>query len=1400
MRPVTPNSKNNIVTKSMLSLCIALSLPASAEQITFIGKVKTELPRVIITNSPDPVSDVKNFTLSVSPTAGICSIEANPNNAKNHGTNPICLITWDDPKGLAAHLRGLRGVIKGHGNHTFTYTLSMFDKDKFELLSEDKYSVTFSEPVEPSKPSLVSFWQIKPESSELEHSIFNRNERHTSVAFSIEPRNFDQKIEFGPYSCVIPEGRTNCTISVSEKFNDKDTQGEKAFAFRSTDTFGHFDGDKSDFKYVWDFRPPLIESIHVNSNDSRLPKVITEYGETLVLLHDQAAVIVKSPHVNIEDDWWLPTDPTLRIVPSRSLNITNALSINNTNVTFNIGTTSQSTYLASPIARPVRIGEYLAYVYDFSEINDGLYNFNFSTEDRNGNGELKTIEDVYVDRFPPDIQFVVNNRHHRSKAPAHAFSLSDITVAAWGGWEDGSKIVSAKINDEPIDFAGGTDLIKRLKNIDLPLASLNTLEVTAEDKTGNTVTRTLDFHYGVYDFKTYSTKAMAQVQQTQVYLESLKGASCIAATSEELAQLYSQINTSLLRGCTIEWIQRPDGLSPSSLSSLTSKRLLVASGVIQSPGVHPYSFNVHQFDAFGDSKLIYRASGEIETLPIQAPRVTVGMSHIAQNFPEDYKYKLPQERKLTIPTSVHHAPMSEIVVQLRDQNGNVVESREYQSSRASTIMTFSTDTTYAPLSSNHYSVRAFYKVNPAVYSERPYHFFVTPPTMMRLSLTHPQVAVQGTTLPVTAQVGLITQNGLTYSPSMGEWEVHLSKLDTSTNKLVPLTQNELIDTTGKVNLSITADELLASNNRVFAIAKLKTSYPEVDMSLRASSLFSVPVLTTGNISVQLSASQVSNPVPANFLVRLNFETTSDRLSTDTIVWQQSSDANTWETIDAAQNQQTAFIQLPTAQERYVRAAIKHKLSDSLAYTNTIKLTAYEEAVLTLTGDRRVMAGAMGTYQFEVNSYALSNSSSDVEWTLDNGNTWNVMSPTDQAEIPTTMDISARLLIAPEGVEPYYVYDKITVQHIDPKPLSPILTVSDRRAEIGDTVTISARFSSADSATSNHHRYHFITPTGEYVDTLTLTRLLTENDFSNQRANFIFRSWLDGQQLQTITTREISIAQLIYQFPNPELVVLNPERVVQSNINLSFKKPMASSLPKRVVIREEFILPPELELIRHSERSAVLVANRAGLHPFTVRFYDNRGNEREQTAFVDIHNPEDMSIRLITDLQGKHIRPPIRLVSRVTSRPGSPRDKVSSINWFLNDEPVSDSLATTHRSIIQEPGDHVLRVAVETVFGQTAEETFSFTVNENKKPYCEPFWEARDRTLTLNPNCMDDDGRILRIDATYNINATDERTVTRFSVHQITFVSGMYSTHRPVQLVVLDDSDEEITLTVPWPNE
>ncbi len=1277
----------------LFSACSVISGVADAEQLTFVGKVTTELPKVTITTSADPISDVKKFTLSVGGNGGICAIESDTDTAKQHKSKHTCLITWHDPAGLNAYLRGLQGVAKGAGTHTFKYTLSMFDKDTFLQIGQSEHSVTFNAPVAPDKPSMISQWRIKDDTPDAKHDIYNRTEKHTALVFSATPRNYNQRIEFGDLSCDIPEGTTTCTITVNRDFQKEAVTGQDTESYRATDTYNFFNTSGDTIQYVWDFTPPEVSDVHVNADDSKLPKVITDYGDPLVLLHNQAAIVIKSPHIAKSGDWWLPADPVLNIVPNPKQNVTNRLTINNVPVTFSIGRPIAGNYVAKPIAKPVKLGEHLVYVYDFSQVNDGLYDFKFSTMDKNGNGENRTLAEIPVDRNPPDIQFIVNGRQHQSKASVNLYSISDITVAAWGGWPDGSKIVSVKINDEAAEFAGGTDLIKRIKALKLETGSTNKVEVTAHDKTGNEVVKVLDFLYAQSKFTHSANSAMAAVQQAAVNLESLEGASCIAASSVELAQVYSQAAKGLKRGCTIDWRVLPAGLNQSGMKNLSGTKIQLATGIISTPGHHEYAFNVVQHDAFGDSRIVYEAEGAIEILPTIAPELVVGNPHIAESYPADYKYSISKSRPVSVPAKVVHAQDAEVVIELRDDSQTVISTRKFFDGRNEHRYTFNLKNDKSPLTTNVMNVRAYYKANPDLYVEKPFNFYVLPSNQVRLSLTHPETAVSGVDIPIIAQVGESGVSGRTYRPDMGEWSIHLAKYDVASKTYIPLNQPVSTDVDGRVSMTLPADELLEAKNNVYAFANLVTPYEEVAQTLIATSLVNVPVLTINGISAQLSSSEVTAPAPAQFLVALKFESQMDLASAGTITWQQSNDGNDWQNVDSAQGQKSSFFQLKQPGERFVRAIISHKLVQNSVQTNVIKLTSVAQPTIELSGDPRVLVGAIGQYNVSINQYALDNSDGNVEWSLDNGTSWESMTATDQATITKSLDIRARLLISPQQGQPYYIYDSFTVQQIDPTSFRSVVSISDSKAEVGDEITLNAVLLGTESAQSLNRKYQFVLPNGDEAQELSLKHVLSPADFVNGKAKFSFRTWIDGHEMSTVSTKTLFVDYLNYQFPKTDVLLPAQERVMHSSLPLYLTKPSRADLPKRVQIKEDVILPPELVIQRRTEKFITLIGKKAGVYPITVRFYDNRGNDKEHIRFIEIIEPPEMVVEMNSRLEGQHLRPPIRLVSRLTAKLGASHDRLASVKWFLNEEELSSDLLHTQRALITEAGEYVLRVDV-----------------------------------------------------------------------------------------------------------
>ena len=391
------NTLHNKIHKFIVAFLL-ITLPSlinANDSLTFRGNVETKLPEIIIQSTDEPVADLKEYILSVKSNAGVCAITSNVSTAMNHGSTPICMIEWHDPQGLSAFLSGLKGVVSGAGEHSFGYTLKMFDLNKFETIYSSNFNVVFPAHLPPDAVTFNSIWKVKENSSDTVHDIYSRSEEHLNVDASVTPRNYDQVIKFGNLDCHIPAGLTECSITVNESFYDKEATGEKLVPYTVTDPFNFINDTPDDFTYNYDFRPPVIIDVHVNASADMLPDVITDYGDAIVLYHNQAAVAVESPHDTI-DARFLPTDPSLKIAKNKALHITNTVNYGGLSIKFNLGDiVGDDDVMLSPINDPLIMGKNIVYVYDFTQIKDGLYDFTFSTLDKNNNGEEKVVNDVF---------------------------------------------------------------------------------------------------------------------------------------------------------------------------------------------------------------------------------------------------------------------------------------------------------------------------------------------------------------------------------------------------------------------------------------------------------------------------------------------------------------------------------------------------------------------------------------------------------------------------------------------------------------------------------------------------------------------------------------------------------------------------------------------------------------------------------------------------------------------------------------------------------------------------------------------------------------------------------------------------------------------------------------------
>lgn len=1329
----------------------ALPVIAVAEPITFTGVVKAELPKVELQPSDTLVSDVKEFKLKPMPNAGICRLTASEENAKSHVAGYFCLIKWKEMQGVSQDAVGIKGIASGAGEKKYQFDISLFDGGVFKPFFSDEISATFVAPVPPSQPSIFTDWAVREDTSSTVHKLFNRQEVLSKVTLTATSRNYDQVAVFHGQSCTIPEGKTECEILVNKSFlTTQSEQGTENLPFFVTDKYDFFQKSEQKYDVAWDFRPPEVVKYFVNADSNRLPMIISEYGDPFVLYPDQAAVVVKSPHSEEPGDWWYPTDPSLKLKVSDNFKMTKTLTYEESPVTFNLALRNPlNLFTAKTITKPKLSNGYLIYTYDFKEVEDGMYDFTVATQDGNSNGTEQVYKEVLVDRLPPDLQFVINNKQNISKS-VNLYSLSDLTAMAWGGWKDGTEIYEAKINGEPVEFVGGLPHIRRIADSGLIVKSNNVLTVKARDAVGNEVSKTLKFNFANFDFSHRALEAQQKIQPAQIMLTQTDGLRCAFASSPELAAILSTSKTR--RGCTINWKELPPGMTPVLPKEKSIGPTTVAQGVVNADGVYPYSFELNTHDYFGDSLKVYEGNGNINILPISSPELTVGVPHIAENMGEDYVYSKQYRKQNTIPYSVKKAANTDVTIELRNQAGDILYKAKHSDTSSEILARASFPATgEKPLTLSKYTVRAFYTDAPSDYTEKSVNIFPTPESVVRLYSSHERTILENTKFQIFANIATPNDGQLKYSPEMGEWDIYIAKY--VDKNLVPVTSKLRTNAEGKVEFLMDAKDI-QDDAELHVVADFVSPYPEVKERRISNSLMSVNVLRLSGINVQLTTPEVTLPLPARFALKTEFLEKIDKVSSGTIRWEVSEDGSNWGPATSSSNNHFYTHVITEQKSQFVRAALEHTLTKNVSYTNVIKLTAYNKPEIKLTGNTRVVAGALANFEHAISEYTQTKAAGPVEWSLDDQVSWSSMSPSEQISIDKDKIITARVLVHHEDkTKPdYYVYDTLSVTTIDPILLKPIVSRSALRLEIGETVDFKAKLSKQPYYPEETIRFEYQLPSGETKQTMQYSHVLEASDFVNNKASFSFKAWVDGLKEQTITTVSLPVQQIVYTFPESWLKLSNKTRVINSQFIASVEAKL-SNLPSTVSTDVQWYLPPGVQLVKSypGNRRVLLSSNTVGIHNIKATFSDNRGNSIEHEQLMETINPPPLTLELIATPSNEFNRPPINYFVRSKIKLGHSDDKVTKTQWLLDGEAFKGSSSFINNFEFDKPGTHKLSLVVESEMGQQHTETIDVVVNPNKPPKCQPFTELRSSTWVVNSNCADADGRVTQIEYKFDDN-------------------------------------------------
>jgi len=354
----------------------------------------------------------------------------------------------------------------------------------------------------------------------------------------------------------------------------------------------------------------------------------------------------------------------------------------------------------------------------------------------------------------------------------------------------------------------------------------------------------------------------------------------------------------------------------------------------------------------------------------------------------------------------------------------------------------------------------------------------------------------------------------------------------------------------------------------------------------------------------------------------------------------------------------------------------------------------------------------------------------------------------------------------------------------PKPLVSI--ISPKKVELGVPFTLSAKISASYGTPSGY----FVLPDDSHVsgDTLTYTATKRVDDLK-----FKYVAYIEGFDYTATTVESSPIKVDVYEmlqfkiksFQKLDKPIYAPYGAffgVTGNVGMA--KDFGVTLTHRWDFGDGTVIEGgEPGRTGHSYTEA-------GTYTVTLSVFDDRGNVSTDSLEITILSPPSLVVgpfKIVSS--NKYNRAPLKVFLRPNVMGGHPTlDKVSSYNWTLNGDLCSE--ARMFSATLNDPGDYVIGLRVETNTGKVAEGTQTITVNPNQLPECTISYQdyPKYKYTKIISSCKDPDGKV----KSYYWDLGDGTTSDKSKVFAKYQESGTYL----VSLTVTDDSGDQAVFSLP----
>lgn len=1335
-----------------------LPLVLSAKSLYITGSIETVSPKLSIT-FPEPVyQGVKSYEIigSTSPDSG-CELETNEYIAKqtdNTGRTK-CYFEWAqdsnyswEPIGLTVSGRAMAEP----GLHERHYQISYFNGSAKEKVVIQKGVIDYT--IEAPQAPVITSLSTRTTSRIVDgYDLLTNdpNEMLRELVVNVEPRPYNQLVKFTQlgFECTVPENSDWCQVTFSAHqiaVDEEQLVGTLISEITVSDVFGFVFGTSEQVSYAWDFRPPVIEQFALKAVGQNSTKeiVLDVEGTSIELDNNEAIIVLSSPHSADQDNtWWMPPTLTLNFtkhkdhVPVRDFVTLEGRSVGN------LFQKVEGTYIDRDVIStgvPQKIGDKFVYRVKLNNVNDGLYEGGVAARDVYGNTGILDIDSMLLDRLPPEIRIYNVNREFSSGDPINFLEHLVLTVQDQSSVNN--EITEVWLDGQPIEHIGEHKMAQAITLTEpLPANTSHELVIKAKDENDNIVQRLyqLSFLPVNYTFSNVESEKIALVQNQDISFRQLQGPRCRLYRSPQEATLaIRQLNQT---NCSVKWEQIPDGLEVAI--DTTSPELI---GAFNQTGVTTIRASIYIHDMLGRTNLV--KEDEITLLVGDPDEPEIIFDERGMFVDGMYAVQVGESR---VGRYRIHAASSPVYVTLK-RDGQVLQEMQFRQSdryRYHNIANMIEDRNIANhrrlWDENEYSLEVHYSRLPQQITSASVKSFAVPSSRVRAQIFQQSREVSNKqSMEVTAKFGLYDSfyRDLRYLPEqMGDWRIRIAA-EGEDKETIGLTDWVALDSSGSNNFDVDFMDKSVGNVRFFAEAKVVSPNPAYEQWVK-SSRGVIKVLKGTAIEGDLRTTRITGSVPLNASITYEFDSRNDRDAATTVKWFTSTDNGaTWEPYGT---QGTRFSYRADHEGTWlVKAQVTNRMSGEISETDRVQIMAYKVPKIKMQGPNNLIEGMTRSYTLYDGDVIADEGNLLIQWSLDGGETW-----TDGGyEMEYTANefgvivVKARAAyLGFESDEKSWNSDYIRVSTQKNKQVRAQIR-GRNEIETGDTLELSAYVRAPYSNMDSDITIEWVMPdgtvkTGESLLFTPTMEDLTRADFHE----FKLRSWISDAKEQTYTETVHRVQVWEYHFPQFGVAYTQRIKVAPSVIDIWLRRPISVNLNEE--FKYDWSGEGRLELTKEYGYRARFTAKQPGLYPISVIVEDDRGNTDTFIEYVEVLEPEPISMELTPRFSNRYQRSPLSVNMRPTIRGGHPRDRVSEYRWFINGELVANQERSTANIADLLEGDHEIKLAIVTQYGQEAQVTFPVEVIPNMPPICSVAYSLFSKTARIEAKCSDSDGKIVR---------------------------------------------------------